>query len=192
MYVAKTLVVFPVFVCFFLFAAFFSLALTTLSSPSSSLGKILLNSIAPDPPGDEIDHLGVFAEGENVSSLLRYPDFFLPTCAHITSSGQAINMTLSKTNGNAWFEMQNVPVFSFLNPATSLIPLQPPYLLPNLTGVYQCLAPGRSSRPSKIKYQLEVVGKKIEKLCSLVHFLHYHSTGEVYSLFSIVRKLTGT
>ena len=112
----------------------------------------MLRSIAPKPQGSAVDHLGVFAEGENVSSLL-HPNQFLPMCFRGGSGNVLTNLTLSKANGEVWVERQNVPIF----PAR-LEPLQPPRLVPRLSGVYQCRVSSTSSKSRRV-YELEVVGK---------------------------------
>ena len=95
--------------------------------------------------------LGVFAEGESVSSLLPDPDFFLPTCYH-DNPRRNLRLTLSKRNGDVWFQKLDASTYP-----DRLIPLQPPQLTPNLTGEYECRAPGQTQLGGT--YQLKVIGK---------------------------------
>ena len=131
--------------------SFFFLFVLIMITPSVffSFRTVVLGSVAPESQAEAVDHFGVFAEGENVSSLL-HPNSFLPTCSRLRG-GQFRNLTLSKTNGEVWVERQNVPLY----PAR-LEPLQPPRLVPRLSGVYQCRTP---STASNRHYKLEVVGK---------------------------------
>ena len=103
---------------------------------------------------------GVFARSENVSFLLPASDKFLPVCFH--TSVQPLNLTISQVNhGPIWVQEAAFPTFP-----SRLLPLSPPLLQPNLTGLYECTAPGQN--PSRQKYCLEVVGKKGSKF---EHFL---------------------
>ena len=112
-------------------------------------GVVFLNTVAPTLAGGNL--LGVFAVGENIS-LLQSPNYFLPTCFH--STGKPLNMTLSKINDGAiWAQEAAVPQVPDL-----LVPSSAPLLAPNLTGQYQCTAPGQQD--SRRQYRLDVVGKK--------------------------------
>ena len=133
--------------CFVLPSIFFSF----LSFP---VGFVFLDTIAPNQQVAS-NRLGVFAEGQNVSSLLQPRKYFLPTCFH-TLPDTRLTLDLSKTNGDLWFRKENVPILP-----GRLVPLQPQHLLPNLTGDYQCLS---GSLGTFGKYHLEVIGKMKTRL----------------------------
>ena len=114
---------------------------------------MFLTTVAPTLHGDV--RSGVFAVNENVS-FLQAPNNFLPTCIHVTGLS-TLTLTLSKVNdGSIWAQEADVP-----NQIGRLVPLSPPLLRPNLTGEYECTAPGQ--QPSKAKYHLDVVGKILSK-----------------------------
>ena len=117
----------------------------TFHSVCSCSGLVKLSTVAPD-------RKGVFASGESVSPLLQDPLYFLPTCYHDDLVKYQQDLTLSKLNGDVWFQEKNVTVF----PAR-LIPLRPAQLTPNLTGVYECQG-SKETKPSN-RYELQVVGK---------------------------------
>ena len=96
--------------------------------------------------------LGVFGEGvdgwccQTGTRLF----LFLPNCYHDDKSKRR-KLTLSEVNrGSIWAQSDDFPPLP-----DRLDPRYPRYLLPNLTGVYECTSPGL--RPSVTKYQLEVV-----------------------------------
>ena len=120
--------------------------------------NVFLTTVAPTLHGDV--RSGVFAVNENVS-FLQAPNNFLPTCIHVTGLS-TLTLTLSKVNdGSIWAQEADVP-----NQIGRLVPLSPPLLQPNLTGVYECTAP--TQRPSNEQYRLDVVGKNLSKF---EHFL---------------------
>ena len=147
--------------CFVLLSIFFPL----LCFP---VGSVFLDTIAPNEQ-EASNRLGVFAEGQNVSSLLQPGKLFLPTCFH-TLANVRLTLELSKTDGDLWFRVENVPTFP-----GRLVPLQPQHLLPNLTGHYRCRSPGRQLMVGE--YHLEVVGKMKTRLCvklsTLAKYLTY-------------------
>ena len=113
-----------------------------------------------DPPGF-YTYLGVFGQGTNVSLLLQTDRYFLPRCVLVTGRKVSWKVTLSEVNtGDIWTERANVSDFPDM-----LLPLQPPSLLSNMTGVYKCSSPSAYSclKCSKYVYQLDVIGKTIFK-----------------------------
>ena len=150
---------------------------------------MFLHTVAPTESADV--HLGVFARNENVSSLLQASARFLPTCFHVLS--QPVNLILSQVNdGPIWAQEAAVPA---LSSGGRLLPSSPPLLQPNLTGQYQCTAPGQT--PSRGQYRLHVVGKKEARLnififCSSVSTelcLHLFGKGTLNSVVSCLKNL---
>ena len=126
--------------------------------------------VCEEAPGEKTGsstfmHLGVFGEGTNVNllKLNQYREYFLPSCAHFELLSVYSKVQLSEVNtGAIWTDRMNLSHFP-----DSLLPLQPPHLLSNLTGVWECTGTcfyfcfPAANRPSTDKYRLEVIGKII-------------------------------
>ena len=127
-------------------------------------GTVVLETSAPAPDRGRNVFVGVFAVNENVSLLLKDPNFFLPTCYHV--SPEHVGLRLSKVNnGPIWAEAEAVPshgnrlapISAGASHGNRLVPIYPKLLQANLTGVYECSA-GQSK--SHNDYSLSVVGKQ--------------------------------
>ena len=112
-------------------------------------GQVILSSVAPRPTSTY--HLGVFAEGQNVSALLEDPFYFLPTCEQNTQDPN-LDVTLQKVSSGYEWTSQSIPART-----GRLVPRVPQVLRPHLSGEYECVAAGYP--PSTRKYRLEVVGE---------------------------------
>ena len=119
-----------------------------------STGRLFLQSKASREVTGYPTDFGVFGEGTNVSLLVQSGACFLPTCFHVDRWKAWRKVQLSEVNtGYIWTERMNLSHFP-----DRLIPLHPPHLLSNITGLYECTSP--DLRISSVeKYRLEVIGK---------------------------------